>query len=154
MSIAWFMFVLFIVIGLRSYIYSKWGLSRIEYTRSFSEVAVFEGEEIKMTDVVANKKLLPIPWLRLEAKINENLQFKGRDQEEQKADLDHSKQSEIIHGNYHRMLFSLLPYQRIRRQQNLVCTKRGFYHFEHVDLSTGDIFGFGEESKNIQSPAE
>src|SRR5690625_3589621 len=52
------------------------------------------------------------------------------------------------------MLFSLLPYQRIRRQQNLVCTKRGFYHFENVDLSTGDVFGFGESSKNVQSPAE
>jgi len=154
MSIAWFIFVSLIVIGLQSYIYSKWGLSRVEYTRSFSEIAVFEGEEIEMTDEIANKKLLPIPWLRLEAKINENLQFKGQDQEERETSLDQSKQSEIIHGNYHRMLFSLLPYQRIRRQQKLVCTKRGFYHFDNVDLSTGDVFGFGESSKNVQSPAE
>src|SRR5690625_4154222 len=52
------------------------------------------------------------------------------------------------------MLFSLLPYQRIRRKQNLICQKRGFYHFDNVDLSTGDVFGFGEDSKNVQSPAE
>ncbi len=154
MSIAWFIFVTLIVIGLQSYIYSKWGLSRIEYTRSFSEVAVFEGEEIKMTDEIANKKLLPIPWLRLEAKINENLQFKGRDLIENGASQDYSQRSEIIHGNYHRMLFSLLPYQKIRRKQYLVCTKRGFYHFDNVDLSTGDVFGFGEDAKNVQSPAE
>jgi uncharacterized protein (DUF58 family) len=150
MSIAWFIFVTLIVIGSQSYIYSKWGLSRVEYTRSFSEVAVFEGEAIKMTDEISNKKLLPIPWLRLEAKINKHLQFKGRDQTEQ----DHLQQSEIVHGNYHRMLFSLLPYQKIRRQQQLVCTKRGFYQFQNVDMSTGDVFGFGQTFKNIQSSAE
>lgn len=154
MSITWFIFVTLIVIALQSYIYSKWGLSRVQYTRSFSEVAVFEGEEIKMTDEIANKKLLPVPWLRLESKINENLQFKGQDQVEQDTEQAQSQQSEIIHGNYHRMLFSLLPYQRIRRKQNLICQKRGFYHFDNVDLSTGDVFGFGEDSKNVQSPAE
>src|SRR5690625_4523790 len=144
MSIAWFIFVSLIVIGLQSYIYGKWGLSRVEYVRSFSEVAVFEGEEIKMTDEIANKKLLPIPWLRLEAKINENLQFKGQDQKEQETGLDQSKQSEIIHGNYHRMLFSLLPYQRIRRQQKLVIKKRGLYHIENVDYSIEAINDFGD----------
>lgn len=154
MSIAWFIFVTLIVIGMQSYIYSKWGLSRVEYARSFSEVAVFEGEEINMTDEIANKKLLPIPWLRLESKINENLQFKRRNQVDDKTDQDHSQRSEIIHGNYHRMLFSLLPYQKIRRKQHLVCTKRGFYQFDNVDMSTGDVFGFGETFKNVQSPTE
>src|SRR5690554_4979643 len=100
MSIAWFIFVTLIVIGLQSYIYGKWGLSRVQYTRFFSEVAVFEGEEIKMTDEIANKKLLPVPWLRLESKINENLQFKGQDQVEPEADQDDSQRSEIVHGNY------------------------------------------------------
>src|SRR5690625_2634272 len=135
MSITWFIFVTLIVIALQSYIYSKWGLSRVQYTRSFSEVAVFEGEEIKMIDEIANKKLLPIPWLRLETKINENLQFKGQNKVAQGSDQEHSQRSEIIHGNYHRMLYSLLPYQKIRRKQYLVCTKRGFYHFENADLS-------------------
>src|SRR5690625_147874 len=94
MSITWFIFVTLIVIALQSYIYSKWGLSRVQYTRSFSEVAVFEGEEIKMTDEIANKKLLPVPWLRLESKINENLQFKGQDQVEQDTEQAQSRSEE------------------------------------------------------------
>ena len=39
--------------------------ARILYTRSFNEKAVFEGEKIEMIDEISNKKLLPVPWLRL-----------------------------------------------------------------------------------------
>lgn len=150
MSIAWFIVVTLVVIGLQSFIYNKWGLSRVTYTRSFSEVSVFEGEAIQMTDEISNKKLLPVQWLRLEAKFDGHLQFEQRNQGNQ----EDGQQSEIVHGNYHRMLFSLLPYQKIRRKQQLVCAKRGFYQFENVNLSTGDIFGFGEVSRNVQSPTE
>lgn len=144
MSIAWLIFITFVVIGLQSYIYGKWGLSHIEYTRSFNERAVVEGEEIEMTDEIVNKKLLPVPWLRLESKISTYLQF------QRQANTDH----DIDHGGFHRTLFSLMPYQRVRRRQLLTCTKRGYYHFENVDLSTGDVFGFNETFQSTSAPAE
>ena len=75
MSIAWFIFITYVVFGAQAYIFGKWGLSRVQYTRTFNETAVFEGEAIEMIDEIANKKLLPVPWLRLESKINANLQF-------------------------------------------------------------------------------
>lgn len=143
MNIALFIFITIVVIGMQSYIYAKWGLSQITYTRSFSEVAVFQGEEIEMIDEISNKKLLPVPWLRLESKINAELAFKQQS----------TSDNEIDHGGFHRTLFSLMPYQKVRRRQHLTCTKRGFYHFENVALSTGDIFGFDEISKNVQSSA-
>lgn len=149
MSIAWFIVITLFVIGFQSFIYNKWGLSRVTYTRFFSEVSVFEGEAIQMTDEISNKKLLPLPWLRLEAKFDGNLQF-----QQWQGNHKDGQQSEIVHGNYHRMLFSLLPYQKVRRKQHLICIKRGFYQFENIDLSTGDIFGFGEVSRNLQSPTE
>lgn len=144
MNIAWFIMITFVVIGIQTYIYSKWGLSRIQYTRSFSEVGVFEGEEIEMIDEVSNKKILLVPWLRLESKIDENLKFTKRTETD----------NEIDHGGFHRTLFSLMPYQKVRRRQQITCTKRGFYHFENVNLSSGDIFGLGEISEKIQSTAE
>src|SRR5690625_2277273 len=139
MSIAWFIFITFVVVGLQSYIYDKWGLSRIQYTRFFSERAVVEGEKIEMVDEITNKKLLPVPWIRLESKISKHLKF------QKKSETDHN----IDHGGFHRTLFSLMPYQKVRRRQYLTCTKRGHYHFEHVDLSTGDVFGFSETFKHI-----
>src|SRR5690625_3278133 len=144
MSIAWFIFVTLVVVGLQSFVYERWGLSHIKYTRSFSEVAVVEGEEIEMVDEISNKKLLPVPWLRLESKISKFLQFQTQ------SDTDHK----IDHGGFHRTLFSLMPYQKVRRRQYLTCTKRGYYHFENVDISTGDVFGFGEIFKSIKASAE
>lgn len=144
MSIAWFIIITFIVVVLQSYVYSKWGLKKVQYSRSFSERAVVEGETVEMIDEIVNKKLLPLPWLRLESKISEHLKFQTQ------ANTNH----EIDHGGFHRSLFSLLPYQKVRRRQTLTCTKRGHYRFETVEISTGDVFGFGETFKSVDSVAE
>ena len=70
------------------------GISRITYTRSFNVKAVFEGEKIEMIDEISNKKVLPVPWLRLESKISENLQF------QKMSNID----NEIDAGDFHRTL--------------------------------------------------
>ncbi|MBS4223241.1 DUF58 domain-containing protein [Lederbergia citrea] len=144
MNIAWFIFITFVIAGIQAYIYGKWGLARIQYTRSFNEKAVFEGERIEMIDEISNRKLLPVPWLRLESKISADLQF------QRQSDLD----NEIDSGDFHRTLFSLMPYQKVKRRQHLTCTKRGFYQFQTVSLSTGDVLGIGETFKSVPSPAE
>ena len=90
------------------------------------------------------ENFFPVPWLRLESKISANLQF------EKKSQLD----NEIDSGDYHRTLFSLMPYQKVRRRQSLTCTKRGYYRFETVSLTTGDAFGISDSFKSVQSAAE
>lgn len=144
MSIAWFILITFAVVIAQIFIYSNWGLSRIEYTRSFNKATVFEGEKIEMVDEVSNKKLLPVPWLRLESKVSQHLQF----QKQSPTD------NEIDHGDFHRTLFSLMPFQKVRRRQHVTCTKRGFYSIKSVALSTGDVFGFEETFKSVPSSAE
>ncbi|MCM3111836.1 DUF58 domain-containing protein [Lederbergia lenta] len=144
MNIAWFIIVTIVFIGIQTYIYGKWGLSRIQYTRSFNEKAVFEGEKIEMIDEISNKKLLPIPWLRLESKISEHLKFQKRSESD----------NDINSGEFHRTLFSLMPYQKVKRRQYLTCEKRGFYRFQTVSLSTGDIFGITENFRSVPSTAE
>src|SRR5690625_101204 len=144
MSIAWFIVITFVIVILHIFIYNRWGLTRIDYARSFSERAVFEGEEIEMTDEISNNKILPIPWLRLESSMNKHLVFKKQSKHD----------SAIDHGSFHRTLFSLMPYQKVRRKQSLTCTKRGLYRFKAVAITTGDIFGFGESFESFSSPAE
>src|SRR5690625_2401896 len=134
MSIGWFVFVLILVIFIQSRIFRKRGLKNIEYHRFFSRNSCVEGETIEMIDEVINRKLLPIPWLRIESRLSEHLKF----QNEQYPD------HVIYHGGFHRTLFSLMPYQKIRRRHLLTCTKRGHYRLQDVQMTTGDLIGFDE----------
>lgn len=143
MSIIWFIFVAIVVIGIHVLIYQKFGLKKIQYQRSFSENIVFEGEKVEMIDEISNRKLLPIPWLRLESKIDEHLQFRRQ------VETDNEMKTE----GYHRTMFSLKPYQKVRRRQSLICTKRGHYEFKTVSLTTGDVFGIQHTNQTVSSPA-
>jgi hypothetical protein len=104
---------------------------------------VFAGEEIEMIDEISNNKLLPIPWLRLESKIDHNLQFARKQ--------DHS--TEELREEFHRTLFSLLPYQKITRRHKISCLKRGYYELKTVSLTLGDVLGFGETFDRFNAKA-
>lgn len=144
MSIAWFIFITLVIVIIHVYIYSRFSLARIDYVRSFSERAVFEGEDIEMTDELSNRKLLTVPWLRLESRMSKHLTFKHQSNQD----------SDMNHGGYHRTLFSLMPYQKFKRKRSLTCSKRGLYQFKTVALSAGDVFGFSESFKDVSSQAE
>ncbi|WP_062108892.1 DUF58 domain-containing protein [Bacillus niameyensis] len=145
MNIAWFIFVTIVIVLLQIYIYGKWGLARVQYKRSFSKQVAFVGEQIEMVDEISNRKLLPVPWLRLESKISAHLQFQRNSENNHEMNAD---------GEFHRTLFSLMPYQKVRRRQTLTCTKRGHYRFETVSLTTGDVFGVGDIFQSVPAKAE
>ncbi|UOQ48285.1 DUF58 domain-containing protein [Gracilibacillus caseinilyticus] len=133
MNIAWLIVVLLAVILLQGTLYRRWGLKGISYRRKFIQDAVFEGETIDMVDEIANKKLLPIPWIRLESKMSPNLLTQSEQNNKQ-------QEGEM----FHRTLFSLLPYQKITRKHRLTAMKRGYYPLQTVSVTTGDAVGFGE----------
>ncbi|WP_407270981.1 DUF58 domain-containing protein [Radiobacillus sp. PE A8.2] len=143
MSIPWLIFILIVVIIGQSYVLNKWGLRRIEYKRSFVPEPVFVGDEIEMVDEIANKKWLPILWLRLESKLHPNLQF-----------VSEQQQQEIQDETFHRTLFTMMPFQRIKRRQKLVCKKRGYYRFESVSMTTGDVFGYSQSFQHFDAIVE
>jgi uncharacterized protein (DUF58 family) len=109
-------------------IYKHFSLKMIDYTRKMSVETAYVGDNISMVEVIHNISLLPFPWLTLQTKIDEGLEFK------QLSDMH-------ISGAYHRSVFSLMPFSRITRNHKVKCTKRGEYKLTHITLSTGDIFG-------------
>ncbi|KAB8132333.1 DUF58 domain-containing protein [Gracilibacillus oryzae] len=139
MNIAWIIFVLLIIILLQGMIYNKWGLKGITYKREFKQKTVFEGETIEMVDQIVNRKLLPIPWIRLESKISQHLVTEA---------LENKAGGEEV---FHRSLFSLLPYQKITRTHHLTAMKRGYYPLDTVSVTTGDAIGFGESFDSIEA---
>lgn len=142
MNIAWVIIVTIIVIIVQSYMYNYWGPAKIRYNRSFSRSSVFEGEDIEMIDTISNNKLLPLPWLRLESKISKNLEFRSNHLGSKDDD-----------GEFHRTLFSLMPYQKITRRHKLTCVQRGYYALNTVSMSTGDVFGFAQIFKSYDATA-
>lgn len=142
MVIPWLIFVTIIIILVQSFIYTKWGLFRVGYTRYFSKRAVFEGEEIEMIEEISNNKLLPVPWLRFESQINASLQF------QKQFNLD------VKSEQFHRSLFSLMPYQKIRRRHKVTCTKRGYFWLNTISITSGDVFGFGQVGETVKVSAD
>jgi uncharacterized protein (DUF58 family) len=105
------------------------------YNRYFEKPAVFEGEEVRLVEHIANKKPLPLPWVRVESKIDSNLRFKKQ------FNLD------IRHQQFHKSLFTLMPYSSIRRLHTIKCSKRGCFKLTSAALTFGDLFGMSESTK-------
>ncbi len=95
-----------------------------------------------MIERINNRKLMPVPWLRIESKISQNLEF------QRQFNLD------IKHQQFHKSLFSLMPYTAINRRHKVTCTKRGCYRLNSAALTCGDLFGFQDVSKVYELDAE
>lgn len=142
MALQWFIIIVVMLIGVQMFLYSRFGLKKTEYTRYFSEPAVFEGEQVEMMEEIANRKVLPIPWLRLESRIHPSLKFQQQD------NLD------IAGEQFHRSLFSLLPYQKITRRHQVTCRKRGYYWMRTAAMTSGDFLGLAETNQTVEVSAE
>lgn len=129
MSLFVYLFVLLAVAGGYGWVLKCWGLSGLTCGRTFSRDAVFEGEEAELVEVVSNDRPLLVPWLRVESRIPAGLRF-GRQE-----NLDISGEM------YHRSLFTLMPYQRIRRRHKVRFLKRGAYNIGNATLTVGDVLG-------------
>ena len=62
---------------LQSRYYTKVSFKKLHYERKISKSAVFEGEFIDLMEIIANNKLTPLPWLRVESKLSPWLRFRS-----------------------------------------------------------------------------
>lgn len=142
MSLQWFLFITALILVLQGWVYRSFGFSRLTYSRTFSTRAVFEGEEAEMVERIVNRKILPLPWLRIESKMHPLLRFY------QQADM------RIKHDEFHRSIFSLMPYTGITRRHRVQCLKRGCYRLTSAAMTLGDAFGMQEAGKDFTVDAE
>lgn len=133
MSIVVYLLVLAVV-------YSIWvltlkhGLKSLSCTREFSRQAVFEGEEAELIEVVRNDKPFFIPWLRVESRISPYIRLGRQDNLHVTGEM------------YYCSLFTLMPYQQIRRKHRVRFLHRGAYDLGNASLTAGDLLGI----KNYQ----
>ncbi|MGG1314544.1 DUF58 domain-containing protein [Cohnella laeviribosi] len=133
MTIVWLLAVFGGIYLLQHGLYRIWGKRGIAYERSFSKPYVYAGQTVVMTEEIVNRKLLPIPWLRVETVMPSMLRFPNR-----------SAETAISSGQllqHHASLFSLPPFTRVVRRHEVLCVRRGIYRVPSLACTFGDLFG-------------
>lgn len=138
------LFLAFLLISvLQMWVFSRFGLRHLTYRRQFSPDTVNEGDETAMIETIRNEKLLPVPWLRIEAGISSHLRFEARQTEQ--GDRQTAGDTAVQSGarQYHRSVFSLAPYAAVTRRHHVTCAHRGYYRMRTAALTAGDLLGIG-----------
>lgn len=159
-----FFFALILVALLQVWLFSRFSFRRLSYRRQFMPSVVNEGDTVTMIETIRNEKLLPLPWIRIEAGISSNLLFGGQSVTRGSAQTDSQSavpdssalalQNTVQSGarQYHRSIFSLGPYSTVTRRHKVTCPRRGYYHIRSVAVTAGDLLGLGKNrSREIET---
>jgi uncharacterized protein (DUF58 family) len=131
--------LLFILTGGVSRLWNKYCLRRVEYKRRLSHSQVFFGEEIVFEIEVANRKPLPLAWLRIEDELPQRVTLlKG------KATSNVEDRVTLIN------IFPIGMYRRVKRRFPIKCDQRGLFYFGPTRIRSGDLFGFFRKEKTIE----
>ncbi|MGI8855654.1 MAG: DUF58 domain-containing protein [Thermomicrobiales bacterium] len=115
-----------------SWFWNKHVLDRLVFERQTDADRCFAGESLHLTLRMTNKKLLPMPWVRVEDAVAARIRV--RDWE---AFQSESPGTQIVS-----FFTALRWYERITWHLTLECPQRGYYRVGPVTVRAGDPFGF------------
>ncbi len=126
---------LLIVLGVAAW-WSSRSLKDVRYRRRFHYRRAFPGETSHVDLVIENKKMLPIPWLRIGDGWPEAIQLDETAYLERSSDPGYR---DLIH------LVSLRWFGRMRYHYRMTFKKRGVHPIGPVRFESGDPFGLFEK---------
>ena len=140
--ILWVVVVLLSLLSIQRYVYSRLGFRGVAYERSFSAGKLFAGQTVWLSETIANRKRLPLPWLRVETLMPAQLVFKH-----QEADTSINRGEQLQN---HASLFSIPAYTEIARRHEVLCPHRGCFAVSSYSIALGDLVGFPvkQETRN------
>lgn len=141
----WLLIVTLMILFLQSFLFTAFAYKNLSYGRVFDRTDCFVGDEVELIETIANRKLMPLPWVILESTIHSSLRFHAQE------NLEVSKGTIY---QYHRSFFTILPYMQIRRKHRITCTKRGCFRLNSASITTGDPLGFHKTSRSLHLDAE
>lgn len=141
MNIAVYCVIAFVLYGIQFLFLSR-GIKRLRCTRAFSRTNFFAGESGELVETVRNDSLCIIPWLRLESQLSPHLQ------------LGSQSNLQVSHDMYYSSLFTLMPYQQIRRTHRIKFLRRGVYDLGNAYLTIGDMLDVFRYSQPRNLPTE
>jgi uncharacterized protein (DUF58 family) len=125
-------------------IWARYALRRLEYSRHLSTTRAFFGDTVTLELSLANRKILPLPWVQVEEELDETLILPPA----------------VITSPSHRlgrvMLRNVMPlswYHRVKRVYQFTCLKRGYFSFGPTRIQSGDYFRFRVRETEVGDPA-
>lgn len=106
------------------FFYRKHWTKGLDVKVEFQEQPVFAGEEAVLSETIENRKWLLLPMVQAAFRVNRNLLF---------GDAENTSVSDFT---YKRDIFSVMSYQKIRREIPFVAGKRGYYEIDRADVLT------------------
>lgn len=122
-----------------SWYWNKHVLDRLVFERRTDADRCFAGESLHLTLRMTNKKLLPMPWVRVEDAVAARVRV--RDWE---AFQSESPGTQIVS-----FFTALRWYERITWHLTLECPQRGYYRIGPVTVRAGDPFGFFADRRSL-----
>ncbi|MCL2603177.1 MAG: DUF58 domain-containing protein [Defluviitaleaceae bacterium] len=129
------------VIFLQSYAYRKYWDKDLTALFRFSGKEAFEGDKLYLRAEIANKKILPLPWLMVEYQLSSDLIFSGGSAFETGESMKVG-------------VFSVMAYKRVRRKLPFTCGKRGVYRLRRVRLLGSNLLHTQTYHKYLNCPNE
>jgi uncharacterized protein (DUF58 family) len=116
-------------------LWTRLSLKRVSLQRTLSRRRAFVGDHIEVEMQLDNRKVLPLPWLRLHFTLPDGLSIGVM------AALG-TDRSAIDYRQSFYEVFSLGKFERVRAVRPILAERRGSYRLGAATLETGDLFGF------------
>ncbi|MBH1939609.1 DUF58 domain-containing protein [Mobilitalea sibirica] len=117
---------------LQKYLYKRYWNKQLKVNLSISEDHAIEGEDRILTETIINKKLLPIPIIKVKFMTSRYFTF-------------HDMSNATVSDNYYRNdLLSVMMYQKISRNISFRCARRGYYTIEKIHVVCSDLLVVSE----------
>lgn len=142
MAIVGMLILVIVLVLLQRYIYSRFWDKNLDIQISFSSKEATEGDTLTLTQELSNAKALPLPWVNAKFQTSRYLSFPN------------APATSVTDHYYQNNIFSISRYQRIIREQQFLCRRRGYYRILNMDLSSNDIFFSKKMVKRYNSDAE
>ncbi|MFA6941028.1 MAG: DUF58 domain-containing protein [Clostridiaceae bacterium] len=140
----YYIFICLIAVGLFiNYLTKKYALYNVSYKREVSSNWVEIGEELHISTIIENGKLLPVTFLQVTETFPSEMKYKYD------ADI-----KSLNNKLYHTTTMMVLPFQRIKRDYIVKFNGRGKYILRDVTLTAGDLIGLSTIEKNLEFSQE
>lgn len=118
-----------VVYMLFNYLYRRFWSVGLKADVSFSRKESVKGDTVNLVEVLTNNKILPLSMVRLKFQIDRKLKF-----------VDDEQTTAVSDKCYKNDVFSMLFYQKITRTLPFVCSQRGFFTIESIDIVSANLF--------------
>ena len=117
-----------VIYFLQAAVYKRLWNKNLDVSISFDREILYEGEENQLEEIIINRKYLPLPILQVKFSITRTFLF------------ERQENTKVTDRYYRNEFFTVMPLQKITRTYPFVCSHRGYFHMENMDIICRSFF--------------